>query len=251
MPGEFPTTCADNDMSSLTDKVINALSEDIRRGVFRPGDRIPTETELMKQLSVSRSVVREAISRLQAARLVETRHGVGTFIAVAEADDRVRVPDADLSDMLDVMDIIEFRIDMEAAAAGLAASRRTAQQLDQMAHALDGFRAELERGNTDVLSHDVEFHLQIARASGNRYFHNVLRQLGRAVSPRTRMNPAQLAELDHIGQLQCVLGEHQSIYLAIARGDADDARAAMRMHLSNSRERIREAQATAAGVMAR
>ncbi|MDE1182172.1 FadR/GntR family transcriptional regulator [Paraburkholderia sp.] len=228
-------------MSSLTEKVVGTLSDEIRRGALRPGDRIPSENALMKQLSVSRSVVREAISRLQAAKVVETRHGIGTFVLTPGNDDTMQLPASDLSNMLDVMAIIEFRIDVEAAAAALAASRRTDQHLKQIAAALERFEAELARGNTDVLAHDIEFHLQIARASGNRYFFDVLSQLGRAVSPRTRLGSKEIAELDHIGHLRNVLAEHQLIYRAIVRQDADDARAAMRMHLSNSRERLRRA----------
>ncbi|MBC8732996.1 FadR/GntR family transcriptional regulator [Paraburkholderia sp. UCT2] len=236
-------------MSSLTEKVVATLSDEIRRGALRPGDRIPTEVAMMKQLSVSRSVVREAISRLQAERIVETRHGIGTFVLAPAAEKPMQLPAADLTSMLDVMAIIEFRIDVEAAAAALAASRRTEQNLKQIRTALDRFESELERGSTDTLAHDIEFHLQIARASGNRYFFDVLSQLGRSVSPRTRLGSAEIAELDHIEVLRSVLGEHLMIYRAIERQDADDARAAMRMHLSNSRERLRRAHAlTKAGV---
>ena len=228
-------------MSSLTEKVVATLSDEIRRGTLRPGDRIPTEVAMMKQLSVSRSVVREAISRLQAANVVETRHGIGTFVLAPATEKPMQLAAADLSSMLDVMAIIEFRIDVEAAAAGLAAARRTEQNLKQIRAALARFESELERGSTDTLAHDIEFHLQIARASGNRYFFDVLSQLGRSVSPRTRLGSAEIAELDHIEHLRNVLGEHQMIYRAIERQDADDARAAMRMHLSNSRERLRRA----------
>jgi GntR family transcriptional repressor for pyruvate dehydrogenase complex len=228
-------------MSSLTEKVVATLSDEIRRGALRPGDRIPTEVAMMKQLSVSRSVVREAISRLQAAKVVETRHGIGTFVLAPGSEKPVQLAAADLSSMLDVMAIIEFRIDVEAASAALAAARRTEQNLKQIHAALERFESELERGSTDTLAHDIEFHLQIARASGNRYFFDVLSQLGRSVSPRTRLGSAEIAELDHIETLRNVLNEHQMIYRAIERQDADDARAAMRMHLSNSRERLRRA----------
>lgn len=228
-------------MSSLTDKVVASLSDDIRRGTLRPGDRIPTEVAMMKQLAVSRSVVREAISRLQAAKVVETRHGVGTFVLAPVSDEPLQLPAADLSSMLDVMAIIEFRIDVEAASAGLAAGRRTEQNLKLIRSALDRFESELARGSTDVLAHDIAFHLQIAQASGNHYFFDVLSQLGRSVSPRTRLGSAEIAELDQIEHLRQVLSEHDLIYRAIERQDADDARAAMRMHLSNSRERLRRA----------
>ncbi|KAA1011287.1 FadR family transcriptional regulator [Paraburkholderia panacisoli] len=233
-------------MSNLTDKVVATLFEDIERGMLRPGDKMPTEVALMKKLSVSRSVVREAVSRLQAANVVETRHGVGTFILSPSKKEVLRLPASDLSDRLDVMAIIEFRIDLEGASAALAASRRNDQHLKEIAGALRKFDDEISNGDTDVLRHDVEFHLQIARASGNRYFFDVLSQMGRGVSPRTRLGKAEIAELDHIERLRTVQSEHMAIYQAIVRQDADDARAAMRIHLSNSRERLRRAYESAA-----
>jgi GntR family transcriptional regulator, transcriptional repressor for pyruvate dehydrogenase complex len=233
-------------MGSLTDRVVASLIEDIERGALRPGDKIPTEAALMKHLSVSRSVVREAVSRLQAAHVVETRHGVGTFILAPADREAMRLPDADLSSLLDIMAIIEFRIDLEGAAASLAAGRRTEAQLKQMSDALTRFEEQVASGSTDVLEHDVAFHLQIARASGNRYFFDVLSQMGRGVSPRTRLGEAEIAKLDQIERLRHVLAEHKAIYQAIVRQDADDARAAMRMHLSNSRLRLREVHGASA-----
>ncbi|MDC6129139.1 FadR/GntR family transcriptional regulator [Burkholderia gladioli] len=231
-------------MSSLSEKVVASLSEEIRRGALRPGDRLPTEVAMMKQLSVSRSVIREAISRLQAARIVETRHGVGTFVLAPHNDATMQLPTADLSNMLDAMAVLEFRMDVEAASAALAAKRRTEQNLRLMQVALERFEAELQRGSTDTLAHDIEFHLQIAQASGNRYFVDVLSQLGRSVSPRTRLGSAALAELDQIDVLRQVLDEHRWIYRAIERQEPDDARAAMRVHLSKSRERLQHAHDT-------
>ena len=164
--------------------------------MLRPGDKMPTEVALMKKLSVSRSVVREAVSRLQAANAVDTRHGVGTFILSPSKKEILRLPASDLSDRLDVMAIIEFRIDLEGASAALAAIRRNDQHLREIAGALRKFDDEISNGGTDVLRHDVDFHLQIARASGNRYFFDVLSQMGRGVSPRTRLGKAEIAELD-------------------------------------------------------
>jgi len=228
-------------MPSLTDKVVLLLSDDIRVGTYRAGEKLPTETGLIQKFGVSRSVIREAVSRLQASNLVETRHGIGTFVRVIDDSGPITVMLPAVSNMQDAMAILEFRIDLEAAAAGLAATKRSEEDLLRLADAVARFEAELARGSTDVLAHDVEFHLRIAQASGNRYFHDVQRQMGRSISPRTRLGGADLARLDQMPRLREVLSEHTAIYKAIARGDSADARAAMRIHLSNSRERLREA----------
>jgi len=64
----------------LAQAVVDRLSGRIRRGEFKPGDKLPTESQITQAFGVSRTVVREAMSRLQAAELVETRHGIGTFV---------------------------------------------------------------------------------------------------------------------------------------------------------------------------
>ena len=122
---------------SLTEEVVSALSEQIRSGTFRPGDKLPTESAIMESLGVSRTVVREAISRLQAAQLVETRHGIGTFVLEAPRENALQVDTNSILTMLDVMAILELRISLETEAAGLAANRRTDTQLKLMRQALD------------------------------------------------------------------------------------------------------------------
>ena len=87
---------------------------------------------------------------------------------------------------------------------------------------------------------DFEFHITLADATGNRYFADLLRQLGHAIIPRTRIDSSAAAHQDRRAYLRTVNDEHRVIYRAIARRDADAARAAMRTHLANSRERLRQ-----------
>jgi len=231
-------------MPSLCDKVVHHLAEDIRIGTFRAGEKLPTEVALIERFKVSRSVIREAVSRLQAGNLVTTKHGIGTFVLERDGP-QLTMSAPNLSNMEDILDILAFRIDLEAGAAAQAAGKRSESDLKRIAMALDRFEYELERGNTDVLAHDVEFHLRIAQASGNRYYADVQEQLGCGISPRTRLGLADLAALDKIPFLQQVYNEHRAIYHAIRRGDAEDARAAMRVHLSNSRARLIDTQTQA------
>ncbi len=229
---------------SLTEEVVHALSEQIRRGVFRPGEKLPTESAIMTDQGVSRTVVREAISRLQAARLVETRHGIGTFVLEASQDTRVALDTASILTMLDVMAILELRISVEAEAAGLAASRRTDAQVRAIRKAMEDFDMHIAKRTGNAVAADVAFHLAIAAATGNRYFASILEQLGHTIIPRSRVNSAALAEADQESYLTSVNLEHESIADAIERRDPDAARAAMRTHLANSRERLRRAHAT-------
>jgi DNA-binding FadR family transcriptional regulator len=123
--------------------------------------------------------------------------------------------------------------------------RRTDDNLAQMRRALDDFERLIEAGEGSAVAADVAFHLELAKATGNRYFHSILSQLGNTIIPRTRVNSAALAHNDPSGYLDRVNREHEDIYDAIERRDPEAARAAMRMHLSNSRERLRRAHEAA------
>ncbi|MES3025230.1 MAG: FadR/GntR family transcriptional regulator [Pseudomonadota bacterium] len=228
---------------NLAQGVVAHISDKIRNGELEPGDKLPTESEIMRILGVSRTVVREAISHMQAAAMVETRHGIGTFVlepAPAPAHLLGIDPNTVIT-MRDVLALLELRISLETEAAGLAASRRSEPQLRQLRSALDTFLACARNGSETVAS-DLQFHLLIAESSSNRYFHDILSHLGTNIIPRARLNSAKLAQDEPSVYMERVVNEHEDIYSAIARRDPESARAAMRTHLSNSRERLRRAQ---------
>src|SRR6478752_5349131 len=97
----------------LAHGLVEDLSDKIRGQVLRPGDKLPTESEIMQAYSVSRTVVREALSKLQAAGLVETHHGVGTFVLQPRAGGMFRLDSADIATSVDVLAVLELRISLE------------------------------------------------------------------------------------------------------------------------------------------
>jgi GntR family transcriptional regulator, transcriptional repressor for pyruvate dehydrogenase complex len=224
---------------SLARTLVDSLSESIRSCVFRPGDKLPTESEIMRQYGVSRTVVREAISSLQAAGLVETRHGIGTFVRSAPAGLEFRIDPDTIITLRDVLAMLELRISLETAAAGLAAARRSEAQLGEMLRAIEVFDASVDLCG-DAATPDFQFHLQVAYATGNRYFAEVMSYLGTTTIPRTRINSLP-GEGEQSVYLKLVNQQHRDIYEAILRRDPEAARAAMRVHLSRSYERLRRA----------
>lgn len=227
----------------LAHGLVDDLSEKIRSQQLRTGDKLPTESAIMQVYGVSRTVVREALSRLQAAGLVETHHGVGTFVLPPRAAGIFRLEGSDIATAVDVLAVLELRISLETEAAGLAALRRNDAQLQGLREALDEFEAEVAAGG-DTIRPDFRFHLQIAQATGNPYFADIMEHLGAQQIPRTRVSA--IRNHDQRGEyLVRVNREHEEIYAAIARRDPDSARAAMRVHLTNSRERLRLAQEAA------
>ena len=112
---------------SLAQELVTVLSEQIRDGHLKRGDKLPTESAIMDAHGVSRTVVREAISRLQAAGQVETRHGIGTFVLDTPSPSGFRIDPATVVTLRDVLAILELRISLEVESAGLAAQRRSAR----------------------------------------------------------------------------------------------------------------------------
>jgi GntR family transcriptional repressor for pyruvate dehydrogenase complex len=229
----------------LAHGLVEDLGEKIRNQLLRPGDKLPTESAIMQAYGVSRTVVREALSKLQAGGLVETHHGVGTFVLQPRTGGVFRLEPGDLATSVDVLAVLELRISLETESAGLAASRRTEEQLAVMREALDDFERNVTVAAGDAVAPDFRFHLQIAQATGNPYFADIMQHLGTAIIPRTRISAIRNHDGGGAPYLSRVNREHEEIYAAIARRDPESARAAMRIHLTNSRERLRMAQEAA------
>lgn len=224
---------------NLTQQLVEHLSHLIDSGALEPGEKLPTESEIVLEQGVSRTVVREAISRLQAAGIVATRHGIGTFVLnnIHKSDFGIKA--GAVTTIRDVLAMLELRISIETEAAALAALRHTEEHLHEMRRALDSFRDHLASGEATV-GPDFEFHLGIARATANDYFWNILNHLGPSAIPRSRfpINERQPHEREYLVRIS---HEHEDTYDAVARRDPEAARAAIRNHLGNSRERMRRA----------
>ena len=225
----------------LVQEVVQHLLQQIQTGQLKPGDKLPTESAVMAELAVSRTVVREAISRLQASGQVETRHGIGTFVLEAPSAHNFRIAEQDMATVDDVIAVLELRISLETEAAGLAAQRATDEQIAAMATALEGFSMAIHN-HSDAVPSDFQFHMEVAQATGNRHFADLMTYLGTHIIPRTRIKTADQSPEGRQAYLERVHGEHESIFNAIRNHDTEAARAAMRTHLSNSRDRLRKAR---------
>jgi GntR family transcriptional regulator, transcriptional repressor for pyruvate dehydrogenase complex len=231
---------------SLALEVVDALGDRIRQGQWVAGARLPTESEVMAEFGVSRTVVREALSRLQAAGLVATRHGVGSFVVGPAEDAAFRIGPHPMQHLRDVVAVLELRIGVETEAAALAAQRRTDANLRAMRAALAEMAAAVEAGG-DAVAADFQFHHEIARATQNAHYAGLMQALGPKSIPRARLDDPRPVDPERLTYLRRVNHEHETILDAIMAADVDAARAAMRTHLVNSRERRRRALAEGAG----
>jgi DNA-binding FadR family transcriptional regulator len=139
----------------------------------------------------------------------------------------------------DTIALLELRLALETEIAALAASRRSEHQLQEMSRCLSALNEAIEAGQ-DMISADFDFHLSLATATENHHFVDLMKLLGPGAIPRARLGLQDTMDPSARQQyLRRVQSEHESIFLAIKNQDVDAARAAMRTHLANSRERLR------------
>lgn len=225
---------------NLTAELVERLSSDILSGKLLPGSKLPTEQEMVAATGVSRTVVREAVAALRAEGLVVTRQGVGAFVAADIARRPFRIDETSLDLVKEVINVLELRIALEAEAAALAAERCRPEHLKAVKTALERMAAAIE-ASEDAVAPDLDFHRSIAEAAGNTHFLHLFNYLGALLIPRARLQTFRVLDEDRSAYLRRVNQEHRDIVQAIERRDPEAARAAMRLHLGNSRERLRKA----------
>jgi GntR family transcriptional regulator, transcriptional repressor for pyruvate dehydrogenase complex len=223
--------------ASLSDQVAHAIGLEIREMRLLGGDKLPTEAALVQQFGVSRTVVREAISRLKSLGLVESRQGSGAFVRAAGFSP-LQFDAQSVASKRAVVQMVEVRRALEAEVAALAAQRRSASDLkriEQAAKALD----QTVRAGGDGVDQDVALHRAIADAAQNEFLISTLdylRQFLHGATRVTRANEARRA--DFAKQVQT---EHQAIIEAIIAADPSKARKAAARHMDNAIKRIEQA----------
>lgn len=223
---------------SLSSQLETELRQKIADGDYKQGEKIPTEGALCAEYGVSRTVVREAVSSLRADGLLQPRQGVGVFVSNTvklQPFTISTIPDAQVED---IVQILELRLSTEVECAALAALRHTEAQMAEIRHAwerMEGLEVG-EEGASGAL--DFDLHRAIAKASNNPYFVKFLDFLGPQIIPRIRVR----TEDEEAVRLKWQV-EHLEVIEAIARRDADEARDAMRRHLSDSLTRYRNSGA--------
>ncbi|MGB6104103.1 MAG: FadR/GntR family transcriptional regulator [Pusillimonas sp.] len=229
---------------SLAAQLSADLGDRIARGELKPGDKLPSEHEMVASYGVSRTVVREAVSSLKSAGLVSARQGVGVFVLAPSGAATFCIDAQELDTVKEIISLLELRISLESEAAALAATRRSDEQIASLRDALQAMTRGID-ANEDAADLDFRFHQEIAQATGNRYFMDLFSYLGMVAIPRTRIGMFKADTDARTAYLQNVNREHHAIFQAIVNKDSDGARAAMRLHLGNSRERLKAASEAA------
>lgn len=227
----------------LTDRVTDALLERIQEdGAFRAGTRLPAESVLAEQFGVSRTVLREAISRLKYEGIVEGRQGSGIFVTEQAGVKPLRIDITAMESRQSILQIMELRRPIESEAAAQAALRRTEAQWIEIESSLRQIDEDVAAGKDGVAA-DLAFHRSIARAAGNPYVIKTLAFLSQYLEAASRVARANdSTRLDYFHQMR---EEHAAIAAAIQAGDPFAARCAAESHLFNGARRLTSAMPVA------
>lgn len=221
---------------TLTDRVVAALVDLINGEDFPPGFRLPSEMSMASRFGVSRTVIREAISRLKSEGLVESRQGSGVFVREGNMDTPFRIDPNVIDSIQSVLQVVELRMALEGEIAEFAAKRCSAGQIKAIAKALKQIDIDEKEGK-DGVDADIAFHRSIAEATGNPYFLALIEFLFNFLSNATATTRSYEATKASLSRE--VKEEHAAIVEAISRRDPDAARTAARRHMEGACRRLK------------
>lgn len=221
--------------TTLAHRVVTGLKDQILAGGLPPGAKLPSESRLIDEFSVSRTVVREAVTLLRAEGLVETFQGRGSYVLAVPEPSGFTPEQVTIRTHEDVLAMVDFRLGLESEAAALAARNHGDADARALRAALEEFTRAGAEGAVEA---DFAFHRAVARATGNHFYADLLASLGplMIMLPRTRLaKEYSMTDATHVDRVR---REHEAIADAVLAGDAETARAAMRVHLGNTRRRL-------------
>ena len=215
------------------------VAEQIRRHIslrlIQPGEALPAERELAVMFGVGRPTIQSARRMREATGMVEARRGRsgGTFVSRRDGDSMaadeliVRV----MRHRKELEDLLQYRSLIEPAVARAAASSRRNADVVAMRAAIQGMTAA--ENEPEYMCHDTNFHIAIARATGNEVLVHAIEDLRMTLNDAMTLLPE--SETWH----RRISREHEALLEAIERGDGDRAERLMAQHVANSEQSLR------------
>jgi GntR family transcriptional regulator, transcriptional repressor for pyruvate dehydrogenase complex len=224
--GDDPWTLPDTSRKPVPAMVADRVLELVREGVVTPGERLPTEPELARRFQVARSSVRSGLQRLQAQGVVAVERGRGWFVSASSSRDAAELMQERMAARdFDIRDVMEVRIALEGAAAGMAAVRASAGQRDDILKLSKIDQAADSSDSAALLAADEEFHTAVMDAASNDY----LKALYAMVTPLVAEWRQHSFTSAHVHDRSAL--DHVQIATQIRRQDEIGARLAMTGHL--------------------
>jgi GntR family transcriptional repressor for pyruvate dehydrogenase complex len=211
----------------LYEEVENQLMSLVTNGVLKPGDKFPSESVLIKQLNVSRAVLREAFRILEAKGLVYSIQGGGRYLRPIDKSNSINSEYLALQlEKTSIIEIYEVRLGLEPIAAKLAAIHCKPEDIENM----ENIVAKLEKKNHNT-EHDYPFHMAIAKAGGNYV-------LGKLISLQLNLvygvSNEKVNNIINQRKMEDYIIEHKEILEAIKKKDSEKSAHLMEEHLKKS-----------------
>jgi GntR family transcriptional repressor for pyruvate dehydrogenase complex len=221
---------------AVTDEAILRIKEMIVSGQLKPGDRLPPEKELSEALGLSRNSLREAVKALELVRVLDVRRGDGTYVTSLTPSLLLDAMSflVDVHQDASVLELLEVRRILEPAAAALAATRVTPEDIEHLRALLD--RVDESTPVDDLVAQDMVFHRSVSALSGNAYLTQLLDTLSSSTL-RARVWRGLTQE----GAVARTLTEHRAIVDALAEGDPALVEAQVLAHVSGVTRWLRRA----------
>ena len=232
------------DHSRTADEVVRQIEIFILEGILRAGDRLPGERDLARQFDVSRPILREALKELEARDLITTRHGGGTFVADVIGQVFTKPVMALIArHQKATLDYLEYRREIEAVAAEMAARRATDADKALIARIVAAMKVAHEKADfAEEVEIDVEFHNAIGECAHNIILLHTLRSCYRLLAEGVFYNRTMVFNLP--GARDKLLAQHLSIADAVMAGDPAAARTAAKAHIDFVTVAVQDAQRT-------
>ncbi len=222
----------DTDEGLLSQVVADQISDLIMSGELKEGDRLPSERELAEEMGVSRTIVREAIKLLRAARLLKVRVGIGSFVTLPSRNifeeplRRFSTPER-----RKIAELIQLREVIEPPITALAAQNATQEDIANLEQALEEMQKHIANPHEYILVDNV-FHNTLALATHNSLFQLIVQSVVDLLQESRRL------AVSSPGAAERSSDHHRQILAAVKARDDEGARKAMVAHLSQIKRDI-------------
>lgn len=218
-------------------KVVNHLKKEIEKNNILPGNILPTERNLASKLKCSRTSVKEAMAVMESEGLIEIKRGSGSRLLKNDIEDiLLRMQLIINSSSSSIINLIELREAIETKSAYLAALRREEKDLIGINNSLVDLKKAI-RNKEIAAKEDLSFHINIAKASKNLLFVEVMYLISNRLLDKLKESRSETKK--HPGESEKVYKEHTRIFEAIEESDPDLASQMMRNHLNNVKKRYK------------
>jgi GntR family transcriptional repressor for pyruvate dehydrogenase complex len=224
--------------TSLSETIAESIKNDIIKGIWKPGDRLPGEYELANYYEVSRFTVREAIKRMSSTGLVTVEHGIGTFVNTVAPDSYMKplLPLIALSDT-DMLTICEARQPIEVQSIALCTMRATDDDILKMKDIYRQMQEVMQKEDYDAYHQiDLAFHKTIAQASRNMIIYTIMEMLQDFL--RAQMTEVFSAPNSKMRSLE----RHRAMIEAIEERNVEMGKLLMSQHIQDSIDYMIEKQ---------